>query len=104
MAARGIARGAGAVRARLGQFRMAGDWLLYADILNQPGARICYVAEPLNRHRRHGQRHPRARGRRHVEEIAEVQRIVAKTLKADQKLRRRQAAYLEEVSGYLGAA
>ncbi|MBW4023253.1 MAG: glycosyltransferase [Proteobacteria bacterium] len=91
--------------ARLGQFRMAGDWLLYADILNQPGARLCYVAEPLNRHRRHETSVTHALGaERHVEEIAAVQRMVAKTLKADPQLRRRQAAYLEEVSGYLGAA
>ena len=91
--------------AQLADFRMAGDWLLYADILSQPGARICYVAEPLNRHRRHENSVTHAiDAQRHVEEIATVQRVVAKILKADQKLRRRQAAYLEEVAGYLGAA
>jgi hypothetical protein len=83
----------------LADYRVAGDWLLYADVLSQPGARICYVAEPLNRHRRHGESVTHAMdAKRHVEEIASVQRVVAKILKADQKLRRRQAA------GYLGAA
>jgi hypothetical protein len=92
-------------RDRLADFRVAGDWLLYAEVLSQPGARICYVAEPLNRHRRHGGSVTHALGaRRHVEEIAEVQGFVGKILKADQKLKRRQAAYLEEVAGYLGAA
>jgi glycosyltransferase involved in cell wall biosynthesis len=92
-------------RDRLADFRVAGDWLLYAEVLRQPGARICYVAEPLNHHRRHGGSVTHALGaRRHVEEIAEVQRFVGKILKADQKLKRRQAAYLEEVAGYLGAA
>ena len=89
----------------LAGYRMAGDWLLYADILSQPGARICYVAEPLNRHRRHGSSVTHALdAKRHVKEIASVQKVVATILKADQKLRRRQAAYIAEVTGYLGAA
>ena len=89
----------------LAEYRVAGDWLLYADILSQPGARICYVAEPLNRHRRHGSSVTHAlEAKRHIEEIATIQRMVATMLKADQKLRRRQAAYLAEVSVYFGAA
>jgi glycosyltransferase involved in cell wall biosynthesis len=89
----------------LAKYRMAGDWLLYADILSQPGARICYVAEPLNRHRRHSSSVTHAlNAKRHVEEIAAVHRVVATVVKADQKLRRRQAAYIAEVTGYLGAA
>ena len=89
----------------LAKYRMAGDWLLYADMLSQPGARICYVAQPLNRHRRHGDSVTHALdAKRHVKEIAAVQRVVATIVKADQKLRRRQAAYIAEVTGYLGAA
>jgi hypothetical protein len=88
----------------LAEYRMAGDWLLYADILSQPGARICYVAEPLNRHRRHGGSVTHALdAKRHVKEIASVQRVVATLLKADAAMRRRQAAYIAEVTGYLGA-
>jgi len=90
---------------RLSDYRVAGDWRLYADILSQPGARICYVAEPLNRHRRHGSSVTRALdAKRHVKEIASVQRVVATILKGDPTLRRRQAAYIAEVTGYLGAA
>jgi glycosyltransferase involved in cell wall biosynthesis len=89
----------------LAGYRMAGDWLLYTDILSQPGARICYVAEPLNRHRRHGDSVTHALdAKRHVKEIASVQRVVAALLKADPAMRRRQAAYIAEVTGYLGAA
>jgi hypothetical protein len=89
----------------LAKYRVAGDWLLYADILSQPGARICYVAEPLNRHRRHADSVTHALdAKRHVKEIAAVQRVVATIVKADQTLRRRQAAYIAEVAGYLGAA
>jgi hypothetical protein len=89
----------------LAEYKVAGDWLLYADILSQPDARICYVAEPLNRHRRHGNSVTHALdAKRHIEEIAAVQQVVAKIIKGDQKLRRRQAAYIAEVTGYLGAA
>jgi glycosyltransferase involved in cell wall biosynthesis len=84
-------------------FRVAGDWYLYADVLSRPGARIAYVAEPLNRHRRHQSSVTHALGaRRHVDEIAEVQSFIAKLLKADPKLKRRQAAYLNEVTALLG--
>jgi len=37
----------------LGEFRLAGDWLLYAEALAGGGS-VAYVAEPLNLHRRHG--------------------------------------------------
>ena len=88
----------------LAEYRVAGDWLLYTDILSQPGAAVCYVAEPLNRHRRHGDSVTHALdAKRHIKEIAAVQKVVATMLKGDQKLRRRQAAYLTEVTGYLGA-
>jgi hypothetical protein len=36
----------------LDTFTVAGDWRLYAELLSVPGARIAYVASPLNRHRR----------------------------------------------------
>lgn len=87
----------------LASLKMAGDWYLYADVLSQPAARIGYVAEPLNRHRRHQGSVTHALGaRRHVDEIAEVQAFIAKLLRADPKLKRRQASYLSEVSEQLG--
>jgi hypothetical protein len=102
---RALLAGLDRCRDQLADYRMAGDWLLYTDILSQPGARIAYVAEPLNRHRRHASSVTHALdAKRHVEEIASVQKVAAGILKADQKLRRRQAAYIAEVAGYLGAA
>jgi len=60
------------------------------------------VAEPLNRHRRHQSSVTHALdGRRHVDEIAEVQTFIAQRLKADAKLKRRQAIYLDEVTEQL---
>jgi glycosyltransferase involved in cell wall biosynthesis len=84
---------------RLVDFHVAGDWYLYAEMLSQPAARIAYVAEPLNRHRRHSESvtHSLSR-RRHVDEIAEVQKFIAGILKADTVLKRRQADYLKEVT------
>ncbi|GAB0116260.1 glycoside hydrolase family 99-like domain-containing protein [Acidisoma sp. 7E03] len=88
---------------RLDSFKVAGDWYLYAEILSQPAARIAYVAEPLNRHRRHGGSVTHGLGaRRHVDEIAEVQRFVAQILGDDRRLKRRQALYLSEVTTQFG--
>jgi glycosyltransferase involved in cell wall biosynthesis len=89
--------------AALGRLRVAGDWWLYADILSQPGARIAYVAEPLNRHRRHSESVTHSLDAdRHIAEIAAVQGMVAQTVNADPKLLRRQARYRTEVSRQLG--
>lgn len=88
---------------RLETFRVAGDWYLYAEMLRQPAARIAYVAEPLNRHRRHGGSVTHGLGaRRHVDEIAEVQRFVAEILGDTRQLKRRQALYLTEVTSQFG--
>ncbi|MCB8876652.1 glycoside hydrolase family 99-like domain-containing protein [Acidisoma silvae] len=87
---------------KLRDFKVAGDWYLYADILSQPAARIAYLAEPLNRHRRHQSSVTHALdGRRHVDEIAEVQAFIAKRLKLDAKVKRRQAIYLDEITEQL---
>lgn len=54
----------------LERFRMAGDWRLYLQALSKPGARIAYVADVLNVHRRHASsitHKPSAD--RHVDEI-----------------------------------
>jgi glycosyltransferase involved in cell wall biosynthesis len=88
---------------RLDRFRVAGDWYLYAQMLSQPAARIAYVAEPLNRHRRHASSVTQGLdARRHVDEIAEVQRFVAETLGNDRRMKRRQSLYLTEVSNQFG--
>jgi hypothetical protein len=88
---------------KLDRFRVAGDWYLYAAMLSQPAARIAYIAEPLNRHRRHGSSVTQGLdARRHVDEIAEVQRYVAEILGDDSRMKRRQSLYLTEVSNQFG--
>ncbi|HTI02853.1 MAG TPA: glycoside hydrolase family 99-like domain-containing protein [Acidisoma sp.] len=88
---------------KLDRFRVAGDWYLYAAMLSQPAARIAYIAEPLNRHRRHGSSVTQGLdARRHVDEIAEVQRFVAGVLGDDRRMKRRQSLYLAEVTTQFG--
>lgn len=60
----------------MGQMRLAGDWLLYIEMLR--GARAYYNAEALNRHRHHGRSvTARGRGTDTLAEIAAVQAYAA---------------------------
>jgi glycosyltransferase involved in cell wall biosynthesis len=89
--------------AELETFRMAGDWRLYLELLDQPDAAIAYVAEPLNVHRRHSASVThRLDAERHVAEIARMQLLAAERLVADVGLRARQARVLDEVAATLG--
>ena len=54
-----------------GRYRMAGDWRIYLEAMATPSARIAYVADPLNMHRRHAQSVTHAlKAQQHVDEIA----------------------------------
>lgn len=86
----------------IAQFKLAGDWRLYAEALAAPNARIAYIAEPLNSHRRHDQSVTGAvDARRHVDEIAAMQMLTAKICALSPKVREKQAAYLKEVTEQL---
>lgn len=84
-------------------FRMAGDWRLYIELLRQPGARVAYVAEPLNIHRRHGDSAThRLAGQKHLGEVARIHRLVGTqptVLDAD---RMRQRAYRDQLARQFG--
>ncbi|WP_428390614.1 glycoside hydrolase family 99-like domain-containing protein [Lichenicoccus sp.] len=84
-------------------FRMAGDWRLYIELLRQPGARIAYVADPLNIHRRHGESAThRLVGQKHLGEVARIHRLVGggpTLLDAD---RMRQRAYRDQLAQQFG--
>ena len=86
----------------ISQFKVAGDWRLYAECLVAPGARIAYVAEPLNSHRRHEQSVTHALdARQHVDEIAAMQSLTAEICALSEAGRGRQAAYLGEIAEQL---
>jgi hypothetical protein len=86
----------------LAEYRMAGDWHLYLDLLGRSGGQVAWVAAPLNSHRRH------AAGvtagldpARHLDEIARAQAHARAVLGAavDEA---RQLAYLAEIGAELG--
>jgi hypothetical protein len=87
-----------ACRGELSAFHMAGDWRLYIECLSAPGAKIAYVADPLNVHRRHARSVTHALDAdRHLDEIDRMHRIARRRLGDVASLAKRQDAYLEEV-------
>jgi glycosyltransferase involved in cell wall biosynthesis len=94
-----------ACRADLAQFRMAGDWRIYVESLIAPGAKIAYVADPLNIHRRHAQSVTHSlNADRHVDEIARIHGLVRRVLDDAPSIVGLQNAYLAEVTAQLNAA
>jgi glycosyltransferase involved in cell wall biosynthesis len=82
--------------------RMAGDWRLYLEALAAPGARIAYVADPLNVHRRHAASVTHSlKAQKHIEEIDSMHRFARERLGFTNRETRAQAAYLEEVTAQL---
>lgn len=91
-----------ACRSELGQYRMAGDWRLYVECLSVPGAKIAYVADPLNVHRRHAQSVTHSlKAQRHVDEIAAMHRAVRQKLALPRAAQSAQAHYLDDVTKQL---
>jgi glycosyltransferase involved in cell wall biosynthesis len=91
----------------LAQYRMAGDWRIYLECLAAPNAKIAYVADPLNVHRRHAQSVTHAlKAQKHVEEIATIHAKIRERFKPPKSVLAAQSAYLEEVTTQLvdGAA
>ncbi len=87
----------------LRDWRIAGDWRLYLEVLTAGAGEVVYVAAPLNAHRRHaGGVTQRLDAALHVREIREVQAVAAEKLGLEAAARARQAAYLAEVSALLG--
>jgi len=84
-------------------FRMAGDWRLYLEMLREPGARIAYVAEPLNIHRRHGNSAThRLVGQKHLGEVARIHRLVGLQPSLLDEDRMRQRAYRDQLARQFG--
>ena len=78
----------------LRKLTMAGDWRVYAQVLARPGARIAYVARPLNHHRRHTRSvTARLTAAAHAAEVQKVHQAVGQLAGADPALRERQRRY-----------
>jgi glycosyltransferase involved in cell wall biosynthesis len=97
-----LLRALDACQADLQELRMAGDWRLYLETLVAPGARVAYVADPLNVHRRHAESVTHAlKAELHLAEIARCQAFAAKKLRAGAKLRGQQEKYLSSIKAQL---
>ncbi|WP_244547048.1 glycoside hydrolase family 99-like domain-containing protein [Bradyrhizobium sp. Gha] len=91
-----------ACRKDLKDLRMAGDWRIYLECLAVPGARIAYVADPLNVHRRHAASVTHSlKAQKHVEEIESMHRVARERFEFSGPEIKSQATYLEEVSAQL---
>ena len=86
------------LRSELNKFRVAGDWLLYAEICRR-GGRIGYVARQLNRHRRHEQSATHAQKRvAQLAEIRHMHELIRDMLGGDTDLiQRKQKLYEDEL-------
>ncbi|CAH2603383.1 Glycosyltransferase [Rhodovastum atsumiense] len=86
----------------LRNYRVAGDWRLYLEVLARPGARVAYEAEPLNIHRRHAESVThKLDAEQHLKEIADCHAVVCGIIGADDKKRNEQSSYLNEIANQL---
>jgi hypothetical protein len=87
-----------ACEADLNNYKMAGDWRLYLQVLSASGAQVGYCADPLNTHRRHAQSvtHALDAGK-HIEEIAACHAFANFKFKLSSEIKRAQVTYLQEV-------
>ncbi|MFO0407933.1 MAG: glycoside hydrolase family 99-like domain-containing protein [Labrys sp. (in: a-proteobacteria)] len=91
-----------ACRRELSDLKMAGDWRLYIEALSAPGARIGYVADPLNVHRRHANSVTHSlKAQRHLDEIKICQSLVRRRFDLPFSIRGAQDGYFADVTGQL---
>jgi glycosyltransferase involved in cell wall biosynthesis len=75
-------------------FRMAGDWRLYVEVLQNATGSVAYAADPVNAHRRHGASITGRQSRtRHVQEVQRVQKVLARHFAGDVELLAGQESY-----------
>ena len=89
----------------LDEYRLAGDWRLYLEVLAASTGRVGVVAVPLNVHRRHAASVTGllAPGR-HLDEIARVHALAQVLLDLPPETVRRQADYRHRLAGDLATA
>ena len=93
----------GNVGAGLARMRLVGDWRLYLEALGLPGARIAYVAEALNTHRRHASSVTGSLDvARHLEEIEAMHAHARLAFGTDAGLDVRVSAYVAELREQFG--
>jgi glycosyltransferase involved in cell wall biosynthesis len=89
--------------ASLKDYKLAGDWRLYLQVLGAEDAKIAYHPGPLNVHRRHAGSVTHALNHeRHVAEIVQCQAFARSIIGEDSRLPDRQSHYLDEVIADFG--
>jgi glycosyltransferase involved in cell wall biosynthesis len=84
-------------------WRLAGDWMLYLELLAGQSGNVAYLAEPLNTHRRHAASiTAQLDAERHVAEIDKIHQMAAEKLQLDPSARARQATYLANIRDQFG--
>jgi glycosyltransferase involved in cell wall biosynthesis len=97
-----LVRALAACRTDLGRYRMAGDWRIYLECLSRSGAKLAYVADPLNVHRRHAQSVTHSlKAQKHIDEIKEIHRVIREQLNLPRGSLALQAKYVDEVTKQL---
>lgn len=92
-----------AVGAELKNFKMAGDWRLYIELLLRRGAKVAYVSDPLNVHRRHSGSVTHAlKAQTHVAEVGNIHKIVRERLGLGWERIARQNDYVTALAKQLG--
>jgi glycosyltransferase involved in cell wall biosynthesis len=98
-----LASALGRIGAELTQWRVAGDWRVYLELLAQSDGEVVYLAEPLNIHRRHEQGATQSLDpARHLDEIARMHGIARNHLALDEAVIAAQAAYLATLERQFG--
>jgi glycosyltransferase involved in cell wall biosynthesis len=86
----------------LADYRMAGDWRIYLECLSARGAKIAYVADALNVHRRHAQSVTHSlKAKKHVDEIRRIHDVIQHLFKLPKAALKLQAGYIDEVKRQL---
>jgi glycosyltransferase involved in cell wall biosynthesis len=91
-----------ACRADLKDLRMAGDWRIYLECLAAPAAKIAYLADPLNVHRRHAASVTHSlEAQRHLNEIESIHKFVRHRFVLTKREITSQTRYMDEVAAQL---
>ena len=86
-----------ASKKNLFKLRIAGDWLIYANMLKQ--GKVGHIADSLNAHRRHQSSvtASSSSNARHLAEIIFMQEYVAKLSDPDEEVRKKANTYVQKI-------
>lgn len=83
------------------EYKVAGDWRLYSELLLQ-GGKVAYCSQALNGHRRHATSVTHALNKeRHLDEVKSLQTFISSKVEVTAQTRKKIDAALEEVTRHL---